>query len=80
MMQIIVASDGSGHCLYTEQIDLLALGQLQIRRGSYVEPDDAGHWWADLAPVAGPRLGPFPARSLALAAEERWLHVHRLGA
>ena len=38
-----------------------------------MEPDGQGRWWADLAPVAGPRLGPYTLRSLALEAEVRWL-------
>ena len=38
-----------------------------------LEPDERGRWWADLAPVGGPRLGPYAQRSLAPAAEERWL-------
>lgn len=44
-------------------------------RASYVEPDAAGAWWADLSPVGGPRLGPFPfdRRDLALREEARWL-------
>jgi len=46
---------------------------VSIRRASYVEPDDHGQWWADLHPVGGPCLGPFPRRSAALAAELRWL-------
>ena len=41
------------------------------RRASHVEPDADGRWWADLSPVAGPRLGPFEVRSAALDAEPR---------
>ena len=54
-------------------------GDLAIRRASHVEPDAAGRWWADLAPVGGPRLGPFDRRSEALAAELRWLERHWCG-
>ncbi len=60
-------------CLYDEAIDLAALGRLSITRASHVEPDDAGQWFADLAPVSGPRLGPFDRRSEALEAERAWL-------
>ena len=60
-------------CLYGEELDLHALGRLEIQRGSHVEPTDDGQWTADLSPVAGPVLGPFPSRSLALDAEREWL-------
>ncbi len=72
-MQLVITSAGSVRCIYGEQIDLHALGRPVIRRGSHVEPDDHGQWTADLSPVDGPRLGPFPTRSEALAAEVRWL-------
>ncbi len=64
---------GQAHCVYSESIDLSALGTLSIRRASHVEPDDRGQWWAYLAPIGGPRLGPFTKRSEALAAEVAWL-------
>ncbi len=75
---IVIARDGSGRCVYGEQIPLRALGELQIRRASYVEPDEQGRWWADLSPVGGPKLGPYPDRSDALAAEALWLCQHWL--
>lgn len=78
-MQLVIASGGTIRCLYGEDIDLAALGKLAIVRASHVEPDEAGYWWADLAPVKGPRLGPFATRSGALAAEEQWIACHRLG-
>ena len=59
-MELIVLPDGSVRGLYDEALDLAALGQLTIRRASHVEPDEWGRWIADLAPIAGPRLGPFP--------------------
>lgn len=65
---------GNGICIYMETIDLAQLGNLSIRRASHVEPDAHGHWWADLSPVNGPRLGPFLKRSDALDAEVDWLH------
>jgi hypothetical protein len=55
------------------------LGELCVRRASHVEPDDVGRWWADLAPVDGPKLGPFPLRSQALQAEVAWLNQFLLG-
>ena len=72
-MLLVVTRRGEIRCLYGETIDLTQLGQLCIRRGSFVEPDSAGRWLADLAPVSGPALGPFSSRGQALAAEEAWL-------
>jgi len=77
-MELIVDPQGQVRCLYVEAIDLAALGPLTIRRASQVEPDASGSWWADLAPVGGPQLGPYPQRSAALAAESAWLTTHHL--
>lgn len=77
-MQLIIRPEGTIRCLYSETLDLAKLGQLSIARGSHVEPDLNGDWFADLAPVGGPRLGPFPKRSDALAAEVDWLSAHWL--
>lgn len=72
-MQLIVTSFATLHCLYSEVIDLPAMGAMHIRRGSYLDADDQGQWWADLSPVNGPRLGPFKERSSGLSAEQEWL-------
>ena len=77
-MQLLIRPDGGIHCVYGEEIDLSRLGTLQIRRGSHVEPTSDGRWTADLAPVNGPRLGPFTLRSAALAAERQWLNTRWL--
>ena len=77
-MQLIIEPGGNIRCIYGEAIDLAQLGRISISRGSHVEPDGAGRWFADLAPVGGPRLGPFPRRSDALAAEADWLTAHWL--
>jgi hypothetical protein len=79
-MVLVVAPGGQTQCLYDETLDLSALGLMSIRRASHVEPDELGRWWADLAPVQGPMLGPFLWRSDALKAEQVWLEEHRLGA
>jgi hypothetical protein len=78
-MQLRIEPGGRVTCGYGEAIDLAALGPLAIRRASHVEPDAEGNWCADLAPVNGPRLGPFSRRSEALAAEAAWLDQHLLG-
>lgn len=72
-MQLVIHPDGSIRCIYGEAVDLTALGPLTILRASHVEPDRDGNWHADLRPVRGPCLGPYPLRSGALAAEEKWL-------
>ena len=77
-MQLVIAPDGSVRTIYCEQIELATLGCLDIRRGSHVEPDERGRWYADLSPVAGPVLGPFNRRSDALDTERRWLEANWL--
>ncbi len=71
-------ADGAGdlaawqvRCLYSETIELAALGTLTIQRASHVEPDTNGRWFADLSPSNGPLLGPFERRSDALKPKPR---------
>jgi hypothetical protein len=78
-MQLVIEPGGVVRCIYSETIDLTALGSPAISRASHVEADQQGRWWADLGPVNGPSLGPYERRSEALTAEkvwleERWLH------
>ena len=77
-MRLLIDPGGGVRCVYAEAIDLAQLGRLKIARGSHVEPDDTGRWFADLAPVDGPKLGPFSCRSEALRAEAQWLETHWL--
>jgi len=77
-MDLVIDSKGQVRCVYGEIIDLAVLGDLSIQRASHVEPDRSGRWWADLAPVGGPRLGSFAKRSEALEAEAAWLQQHLL--
>jgi hypothetical protein len=77
-MQLVVEPDGGVRCVYDEVLDLAALGSPVITRASHVEPDQQGRWSADLSPVDGPVLGPFPTRSEALAAEHAWLETNWL--
>jgi hypothetical protein len=78
MMQLAITPQGQVRCIYGETIDLAQLGELSIRRASFVEPDSGGQWLANLIPVDGPLLGPFAFRSQALKAEEQWLLQHWL--
>ena len=75
-MDVVITPDGTVTTLYTELLDLAALGAMNIARASQVEPDDRGQWFAQL--IDGPTLGPYPRRSDALAAEVEWLTAHRL--
>lgn len=77
-MQLLISPGGTIRCVYAETIDLAQIGHVSISRGSHVEPDQDGRWFADLAPVGGPRFGPFARRSDALDAEAEWLHTHWL--
>jgi hypothetical protein len=77
-MQIIIEPGGLLRCIYTEDINLAALGSPTITRASHVEPDQHGRWQADLSPVGGPVLTGFARRSEALAAEQAWLETHWL--
>jgi len=77
-MDLLIQVSGTVRCVFGEEIDLGQLGQLSIRRGSHVEPTPDGQWTADLAPVQGPLLGPFPTRTAALNAEVSWLQEHWL--
>jgi hypothetical protein len=77
-MQLLIDPRGQIRCLYSEAIDLAELGTLTMSRASHVEPDEQGRWWADLAPVRGPKLGAYARRSEALAAEQAWLEQHWL--
>ena len=78
-MQLVIEPGGVVRCIYSEVLDLAALGSPAISRASHVEPDRQGRWWADLSPVNGPVLGPFGNRSEALAAERIWLETNWLG-
>lgn len=74
MSVVSIAPDGQVRCVYSERLDLSGLGAMSIDRASNVEPVD-GEWFADLSPVGGPVLGPFPLtrRSDAIAAEVAWI-------
>jgi len=78
IIELVVDSSGTAHCIYSDEFDLARLGEIHVARGSHVEPDSQGCWWADLAPVNGPKLGPFHRRSDALDAEVAWLRRHWL--
>ena len=77
-MDLVIEATGRVRAIYSEEIDLAALGPLVIHRASHVEPDAEGRWHADMRPLLGPVLGPLRRRSEALAAEVAWLRRHWL--
>lgn len=70
---LVIESDGCVRAIYSELMSMDTLGSITIKRGSHVEPDERGLWYADLAPSNGPVLGPFDCRSDAIDAEVAWL-------
>jgi len=73
-VNLYIRPDGTLQAIYGEDVDLGALGAVNVRRASHVEPAANGPGWtADLTPVGGPVLGPFQKRSEALTAEIAWL-------
>ena len=78
IVEIVISDRGVARSIYSDDLDLKSLGPLNIRRASHVEPNSVGQWLADLTPVSGPVLGPFPMRSQALNAETDWLREHWL--
>jgi hypothetical protein len=77
-MQLVIEPGGAVRCIYTEEIDLAAIGSPTIARASHVEPDQQGRWLADMGPAGGGVLGPYELRSEALAAEHAWLETNWL--
>ena len=75
---ILRIKGGQVQGIYDERLDLTSLGPVRTRRASNVEPDEDGQWWADLSASGGQLLGPFPRRSVALAAEVAWLEANLL--
>ena len=59
-MPLLIDRCGQVRCVSDEVIDLTALGVISISRASHVEPDAAGQWFVDLAPVGGPSLAVRP--------------------
>jgi hypothetical protein len=74
-MKLIVKPGGRIVTIYTDEVDYNKFGKPTVRRASHVEPDANGQWYADMSPVNGPQLGPFPKRSDALDAEMAWLNL-----
>jgi len=65
--------DGTVVGLYTDAIDLRALGHVHAERASAVEWDDAAQAWRARISGIGAVLGPFRLRDEAVDAERRAL-------
>ena len=76
--ELIIGLGGTVRMIHTEPIEPHALVDPTIVRGSPVEPDQSGFWWADLSPCKGPKLGPYAIRSRAIEAEIAWLREYWL--
>src|SRR5206468_2597848 len=75
-ISLVVTPAGDLAGVYDERVDYHAMGEVHITRASHVEPLLDGQWVADLSPVHGPLLGPYPLRSAAVAAELDWLDAN----
>jgi hypothetical protein len=60
------------HCFYTEAIDLVQIGRLEVRRASTVEFNDTNQQWEVREP-AGLLLYSDPCRARCLAWEQEHL-------
>lgn len=74
---LIVAPDGSVSGLYTEAVDLAALGPLEIRRASQVEFNPEVQAWEAVLP-GGEVIARSPCRVEALARERATLQARLL--
>lgn len=70
---ILIEPDGTVRCLYTEEIDLRALGPLQVRRATSVEWDEDAQEWVATLVSTGEVLAHCRTRKDALEAEVRIL-------
>ena len=72
---VVTIDDNTGviGCLYTENIDLAAMGSLNVRRASYVKFDNAVQKWT-VTLVDGTNLGYFKTRKAAIRAEVKYLN------
>ena len=82
-MIINVKPGGTTQFIYDDGLKgLLAQGRAEVKRASHVDPGDPTkgqdplRWYADLAPSAGPLLGPFETRQAALDAGQGSPHLH----
>ncbi len=76
MVTLIVTSDGLVEGLYTEAIDLAAIGPLRIERASTVEFDNPAQVWRVFEPK-GRCVHSSPSRQECLRWEEQYFSGER---
>lgn len=80
--EIFILADGTVKFLYYDELKpLLDIGNVEVSRASHIDPEKTENglkWFVDLAPVGGPKLGPFETRDEAIAAEIDWLSQNYL--
>jgi hypothetical protein len=64
-----IEPDGTVVTVYTDTVDLRAIGHIHAVRASVVEWDDSGQVWTARILATGDRLGPFGTRAEAVVAE-----------
>jgi hypothetical protein len=64
-------ANGEGHGLYTEAIELSAIGRLTIRRATTIEFNETSQQW-EVRDAGGALLHTHPSRGACLA----WEHRH----
>ena len=64
---------GTGHCLYTEAVDLSSIGPLQIARASTIEFNQATQQW-EVRGSEGQLLFQNRSRSVCLAWEHQYFN------
>ena len=69
-LAIRIDATGTGHCLYSEAIDLTAIGRLEMRRASTIEFNTKTQKWEVRSP-AGKRLFSNTSRAVCLAWEQQ---------
>jgi hypothetical protein len=79
-----IEPDGTVVTVYTDTIDLRAVGHVQAVRASVVEWNESCQAWTARILATGERLGPFGTRAEAVAAERAvlatWLGTAMRGA
>jgi hypothetical protein len=74
-----IEPDGTVFAVYTDTVDLRALGHVRAVRASFVEWDESRQAWTARILATGDLLGPFSTRVEAVEAERAVL-ARRLGA
>ena len=78
MKEIVIRIDkfsGVARTLWSDEIDLRALGTLDVTRASNVEFDNASQAWCIYLPTGELVAGGFETRDAALATERTWANA-----